>query len=64
MLSCFLQCAWVQAQGEDTTEGVFDERMYHYAISPEAQESHHVQDCYDVLRMPPQQQQLQQQWQR
>ncbi len=41
---------WMQAQGEDTTEGIFDEKMYRYAISPEAQESHNVGECYNVLR--------------
>ena len=39
----------VQAAGRDTTGGSFDEPMYRYAISPEAQESHHVEDCYRVL---------------
>ena len=39
----------VQAAGKDTTSGIFDEPMYRYAISPEAQESHHVSTCYDVL---------------
>lgn len=38
-----------QAEGKDTTGGQFDEQMYTYAISPQAQESHHVQQCYDVL---------------
>lgn len=42
----------LQAMGEDTTEGQFDERMYRYAISPEAQESHNVQECYSVLKLP------------
>ena len=45
-----LRCVALQAQGEDTTEGQFDERMYRYAISPEAQESHHVGECYNVFR--------------
>lgn len=39
----------LQAAGEDTTNGVFDEAMYHYAISPGAQESHNVAACYQVL---------------
>lgn len=39
-----------QAAGRDTTGGSFDEAMYRYAISPEAQESHHVEDCYRVLQ--------------
>ncbi len=39
----------VQAAGRETTGGVFDERMYRYAISPEAQESHNVAECYQVL---------------
>ena len=39
----------LQAAGEDTTEGEFDEPMYRYAISPEAQEPHHVDECYKVL---------------
>jgi hypothetical protein len=43
--------AWMlkQAAGRDTTGGVFDEPMYRYAISPEAQESHNVGACYQVL---------------
>ncbi|PSC69296.1 hypothetical protein C2E20_7243 [Micractinium conductrix] len=43
--------AWVlaQAAGRETTGGIFDERMYRYAISPEAQETHHVEECYQVL---------------
>ena len=38
-----------QAAGRDTTAGAFDEAMYRYAISPEAQESHNVEQCYKVL---------------
>ncbi|KAL4421190.1 hypothetical protein ABPG77_010065 [Micractinium sp. CCAP 211/92] len=40
--------AWMlaQAAGRDTTAGQFDERMYRYAISEEAQESHNVERCY------------------
>jgi hypothetical protein len=39
----------LQAAGRDTTAGSFDEAMYRYAISPEAQESHNVEQCYKVL---------------
>ena len=39
----------LQAAGRETTGGIFDERMYRYAISPEAQETHHVEECYQVL---------------
>ena len=39
----------LQAAGEDTTGGSFDEAMYRYAISPGAQESHNVGQCYKVL---------------
>ncbi|PRW33169.1 hypothetical protein C2E21_7839 [Chlorella sorokiniana] len=44
--------AWAlaQASGRDTTGGSFDEAMYRYAISPGAQESHQVEDCYRVLQ--------------
>lgn len=38
-----------QARGEDTTQGEFDEPMYRYAITMQAQESHHVERCYQVL---------------
>lgn len=41
-----------QAAGKDTTSGIFDEPMYRYAISPDAQESHNVAACYDVLHRP------------
>ncbi|KAL4854424.1 hypothetical protein ACK3TF_004779 [Chlorella vulgaris] len=46
--------AWAlkQAAGKDTTSGIFDEPMYRYAISPDAQESHNVAACYDVLHRP------------
>ncbi len=40
----------MQASGRDTTGGSFDEAMYRYAISPGAQESHRVEDCYRVLQ--------------
>ncbi|GAB4817920.1 hypothetical protein N2152v2_004966 [Parachlorella kessleri] len=38
-----------EAGGEDTTGGRFDEEMYFYAISQEAQMSSGVGACYDVL---------------
>ena len=38
-----------QAEGRDTTGGVYDERMYRYGVSPEAQDSHDVERCYRVL---------------
>lgn len=40
--------ASLQAAGRDTTSGQFDERMYRYAISMQAQESHNVERCYQV----------------
>lgn len=49
LLLLLLRCA-AQAAGEDTTEGSFDEAMYRYAISPGAQESHNVGQCYKVLQ--------------
>lgn len=42
----------LQAAGEATTGGTFDEAMYHYAISPEAQADQHVEECYQVLGPP------------
>jgi len=46
---CLAPFLVLQAAGRDTTGGTFDERMYRYAISNEAQESHHVEQCYQVL---------------
>lgn len=48
----YTEWALAQAAGRDTTGGSFDERMYRYAVSPEAQESHHVEQCYQVLPLP------------
>lgn len=42
---------WVlaHAEGRSTTQGTFDESLYHYAITPEAQEPHNVERCYQVV---------------
>ncbi|KFM23219.1 hypothetical protein F751_3410 [Auxenochlorella protothecoides] len=42
---------WMTAQalGNPTTRGAFDEPMYRYAVSMEAQKDPHVEQCYKVL---------------
>lgn len=37
------------AEGRPTTTGTFSEKLYHYAITPEAQEPHNVERCYQVV---------------
>lgn len=46
----YSQWMLAQARGEVTTQGAFDERMYRYAISLEAELSHHVDQCYQVFK--------------
>ena len=38
-----------QAQGSDNTAGAFDEPMYRYAISMEAQEPNNAESCFKVV---------------
>ncbi|KAK2080663.1 hypothetical protein QBZ16_000517 [Prototheca wickerhamii] len=45
----YAEWAIAQATGQSTTAGQLDEEMYRYAISMEAQEDHHVDQCYKVL---------------
>lgn len=41
-----------QAKGEDTSGGSFDQQMYRYAVTPEAQEPKNVESCYNVMNRP------------
>ena len=40
----------VELQGQAGTGGAFDEALYRYAISAEAQEPNHAAECFTIPR--------------